>query len=278
MTASHRLDVLQQQCSDTGVRLAIGETRWDVTLDTPDRRNAQLPSTWRALAAVGAAVAAAHATTQGAGPRVVVLSGNGPSFSAGLDRRMFTGGVPGEAGLVQLASAPGDELDATIAGFQDAFTWWRECDAITVAAVQGHAVGAGFQLALATDVMLVADDVQLVMAETSLGLGPDLGGTGPLVEAVGYSRALEICVSGRPVGALEAVTAGLALRSVPAGGLAQAVDDLVESVTTAPAGAAVATKHLLRGARWRTADEQRAAERAAQAVRLRDLARRAADG
>lgn len=273
------MDQLVEQCRAAGVRLTTGETRWDVVLDTPDRRNAQLPATWRALADVGAAVSAAAAVSGAAHPpRVVVVSASGPSFSAGLDRRMFTGGVPGEPGLVQLASATDDDLDATIAGFQEAFTWWRECDAITVAAVQGHAVGAGFQLALATDLMLVADDVQLVMAETSLGLVPDLAGTGPLVDAIGYQRALEVCVSGRAIGAAEAVATGLALRSVPADGLAAAVDDLVESLTRAPAEAAVATKRLLRDAVWRRPDQQRAAERKAQAGRLRDLARAATAG
>jgi len=49
-----------------------------------------------------------------------------------------------------------------------------------VAAVQGHAIGAGFQLALACDLRLVADDVRFCMAEVTLGLVPDLGGTYPL--------------------------------------------------------------------------------------------------
>ncbi len=265
------MDQLVEQCREAGVRLTTGETRWDVVLDTPDRRNAQLPATWRALAAVGAAVSEHR-------PRVVVLAATGPSFSAGLDRRMFTGGVPGEQGLAQLASATDDELDATIVGFQKAFTWWRACDAITVAAVQGHAVGAGFQLALATDVMVVADDVQMMMAETSLGLVPDLAGTGPLVDALGYPRALDVCLSGRAIGAAEAVACGLAMRSVPADWLAAAVDEVVESLTRAPLGAAVATKHLLRDALWRTPEQQHAAERKAQAGRLRDLGRAATTG
>lgn len=262
------MDQLVEQCREVGIRVETGETRWDVVLDAPDRRNAQLPATWRALAAVGAAVREHR-------PRFVVLTATGPSFSAGLDRRMFTGGVPGEQSLAQLAQATDEALDVTIEGFQEAFTWWRECDAITVAAVQGHAVGAGFQLALATDLLVVADDVQLAMAETSLGLVPDLAGTGPLVDALGYQRALEVCVSGRAIGAAEAVATGLALRSVPAHGLAAALDDLVGSLGRAPAGSAVATKHLLRDAAWRTPGQQRAAERKAQAGRLRALARAA---
>ena len=76
---------------------------------------------------------------------------------------------------------------------------------MSIAAVQGHAIGAGFQLALACDLRVVADDVQFAMRETSLGLVPDLTGTHPLVGLVGYARALEICVTGRFVHAEEAV-------------------------------------------------------------------------
>ncbi len=265
------VDELVQQCREAGIRLTTGGDRWDVVLDTPECRNAQLPSTWDALTAVGAAVGRMA-------PRVVVLSASGPSFSAGLDRRMFTGDVPGEPGLLELAAAPDEELDATIARYQGAFTWWRECDALTISAVQGHAVGAGFQLALAADLMVVADDVQLVMAEPSLGLVPDLAGTGPLVDAVGYPRALEICVSRRAVTAHEAVAWGLAVRSVPADTLPDAVHALVISLMTSPRGAAVATKHLLRGALRNRPGDQLAAERLAQAGRLRDLARLSANG
>ncbi len=264
-----RNDEAGRLCAEVGIDLATGGDRWDVVLAAPERRNAQTPATWRALAAVGVAVAEAA-------PRVVVLSATGPAFSAGLDRAMFAGtspGVPGEPGLPQLAALPDDALDAEIAAFQDGFTWWRDSDAITVAAVQGHAVGAGFQLALGCDLRVVADDVAFAMKETSLGLVPDLAGTWPLVDAVGYSRALEICVSGRTVGAAEAVAAGLAVASVPAAGLAAAVDALVASLLAPPAAAASATKHLLAGAAGRTPDEQQAAERLAQRDRLRDLVR-----
>ncbi len=186
---------------------------------------------------------------------------------------MFTGQVPDERGLPQLAELDDDAIDDEIAFYQRAFSWWRESDAITVAAVQGHAVGAGFQLALGCDLRVVADDVAFAMKETSLGLVPDLAGTWPLVEAVGYARALEICVSGRSVGAAEAVATGLAVSSVPVERLGEAVDALVASLLAAPAAAVTATKHLLAGAPSRTPQEQRAAERLAQRDRLRDLAR-----
>jgi enoyl-CoA hydratase/carnithine racemase len=143
---------------------------------------------------------------------------------------------------------------------------------VTVAAVQGNAIGAGFQLALACDLRVVAQGARFAMRETSLGLVPDLAGTAPLVAAVGYSRALEICATGRWVGADEAAAIGLATAVVPEADLDGTVDDLVGALLAAPAGALRETVALLRGAAGRTPGEQQAAERAAQARRLRDLA------
>jgi enoyl-CoA hydratase/carnithine racemase len=205
--------------------------------------------------------------------RVVVLRAEGASFSAGMDRAMFTTGIDGEPGLVALAALDDAALDAVIDGFQQAFAWWRDDRVVSIAAVQGHAVGAGFQLALACDLRVLADDAQLSMKEPSLGLVPDLGGTKPLVDLVGYSRALEICATGRWVGAEEAAATGLATIVVPVEELEAAARDLAAALLASPAGAVRATKALLRGAGRRTYDEQRAAERAAQAGRLRDLAK-----
>jgi enoyl-CoA hydratase/carnithine racemase len=206
-----------------------------------------------------------------------VVRAEGPSFSAGLDRRVFTpAGIPGEPSLFDLAGLAPAHLDAAIAGFQAGFSWLRAPRFLSVAAVQGHAVGAGFQLALACDLRVVADDVQFSMKETSLGLVPDLGGTQPLVECVGYARALELCVTGRPVGAAEAVACGLAVAAVPGAELASATDELVASLLAAPHGAVTETKALLLGAVSRGYADQLAAERAAQARRLAALAAAAA--
>jgi enoyl-CoA hydratase/carnithine racemase len=251
--------------ASAGIRVSVSGRRVTVTLDRASTRNAQTPATWRALTEVGEAVAVSA-------PGVVVLRAEGPSFSAGLDRAMFTSGPDGEPGLAQLALLDDEALDAAIAGFQRAFTWWREVDAVTVAAVGGHAVGAGFQLALACDLRVVADDVALAMRETSLGLVPDLAGTLPLVGLVGYPRALEVCATGRRVGAEEAVRLGLAEVTVPRAELDAAADDLAAALLEAPGGALAATKALLRDAHGRAPAEQQAAERRAQAGRLRELA------
>ncbi|WP_055491579.1 enoyl-CoA hydratase/isomerase family protein [Streptomyces sp. TP-A0356] len=248
-----------------GVRLTVDEAIATVTLTNPAKRNVQSPALWRALAEAGRALPGSV--------RVVVLRAEGKSFSAGLDRQMFTPeGIDGEPTFIDLARRSDAELDATIAEYQEAFTWWRRNDVVSIAAVQGHAIGAGFQLALACDLRVVADDVQFAMRETALGLVPDLTGTHPLVALVGYARALEICATGRFVLAEEAVTTGLANIAVPAGQLDDTVRDLASALLAAPRDAVVETKALLRGAQERSYEEQRAAERAAQARRLRDLA------
>jgi len=251
-----------------GVRLALDGTGTvaTVTLCNPAKRNAQSPALWGALTEAGRMLPGQV--------RVAVLRAEGPSFSAGLDRQAFTPeGFDGGPSFLELGRGSAADLDATIATYQQAFTWWRRTDLITVAAVQGHAIGAGFQLALACDLRVVADDVRFAMRETSLGLVPDLGGTSPLVRAVGYPRALEICLTGREVGAAEAVASGLAQLAVPREDLDAAVADLVAALLEPDPDAVRETTALLAGAAERSDVEQLAAERAAQGRRLRAMAR-----
>ena len=143
---------------------------------------------------------------------------------------------------------------------------------MTIAAVQGHAIGAGFQLALNCDMRVLADDARFSMAEVTLGLVPDLGGTKRLTELVGPSRALEICVTGRRIAADEAERIGLATAVVPADQLDGAVADLAAAILAADPGAVAEIKALISGAGGRSYPDQDRAEREAQSRRLRDLA------
>ncbi|CAM5698108.1 enoyl-CoA hydratase [Streptomyces badius] len=248
-----------------GVRLTVDDAVATVMLTNPAKRNAQSPALWRALTEAGRVLPGTV--------RVVVLRGEGKSFSAGLDRQAFTPeGFDGEPSFLDMARGPEAELDATIAEYQEAFTWWRRNDLVSIATVQGHAIGAGFQLALACDLRIVAEDVQFAMRETSLGLVPDLTGTHPLVHLVGYARALEICATGRFVHAEEAERTGLAnlvrpRRPARRGG---------PRPRRCPGGSTPRRrrrdKALLAGALSRDYEQQRVAERAAQGRRLRDLA------
>jgi enoyl-CoA hydratase/carnithine racemase len=201
--------------------------------------------------------------------RVVIVAGEGRAFSAGLDLSVARGG--GDSSLPQLATLPAEECAERIAGFQEAFTWLRRSSLVTIAAVQGHAIGAGFQLALNCDLRVLADDARFSMAEVTLGLVPDLGGTKRLTELVGPSRALEICVTGRRLSAQEADRIGLATAVVPAAELSAAVSDLAAAVLAADRGAVSEIKALLAGATVRSYADQDRAEREAQTRRLRDL-------
>ncbi len=107
---------------------------------------------------------------------------------------------------------------------------------------------------------------------SGLGLVPDLGGTRILRELVGYSRALEICVTGRKVTAQEAASIGLVNLVVPADHLDGAAHDLVAALLAPPRDGVVETKALLLGAALRSPAEQLLAERQAQLRRIRHLA------
>jgi len=249
------------------VRLDLDGPVATVTLCRPEVLNAQTPEMWDRLRDIGRNLSG--------DVRVVVIRGEGRAFSAGLDLAAagaaadgagFGGGSP----LAELVESP-ERGDARIAEFQGAFTWLRQPSLITIAAVQGHAIGAGFQLALAADFRVLAEDAKFTMAEVKLGLVPDLGGTKRLVELVGYARALELCVTGRRVDASESLRIGLANLVVPGGELSSAVSDLVSAVLVAPRDAVVEIKALLAGAVDRSYAAQDAAERAAQLRRIGDL-------
>jgi enoyl-CoA hydratase/carnithine racemase len=243
-----------------GVKLSVSASGdvATVTLTRREVRNAMTPSMWHALARIPGKLPG--------DVRVVVVTGAGPSFCAGIDLRMFTPeGVPGEDRGVSAAD-PG--FDAQLARYQAGFRWLRDPAFVSIAAVRGHAIGAGFQLALACDLRVLADDTKLCMKEPALGLVPDLTGTKPLVDIVGLPRAIELCLTARTVDAQEAERLGLAERVVPAADLDSAVTELTDALLKTDVAAARATKALLGRAHERTLDEQASAERAAQAKLL----------
>jgi len=252
--------------ADAFVRTARDGAVLTVTLDRPEQLNAQTPATWAALAEVGA--------TLDDDIRVVVLRGSGRSFSAGLDRSLFSAQPGTDGGLGDLGRAPTAEAEERIRGYQAGFRWLRRPGIVSIAAVQGHAIGAGCQLALACDLRLLTEDAQLRLPEPTLGLVPDLTGTSNLVELVGYSRAMEICLTGRPVGAAEAHAMGLANAVVPREQLDDAVAQLTAALLAPPVAASRATAALVRSAVRNDPETQDAAERSAQVLRLQELAGR----
>lgn len=225
-----------------------------VSLSRPERRNAQTPGMWRGLAAVGRSLPEQV--------RVVVVRGEGRSFSAGIDLRLL-GGEP-VAGEEPLPGPADPGFEDWIASCQEGFGWLRSPAIVSIAAVQGHAIGAGFQLALGCDLRVLADTALLCMREPSLGLVPDLMGTKPLVDITGLPRALEICLTGRLVTAAEARELRLAELVVPEHELDGAVSDLAAAILAVDPATARATKDLLAKAPGNTLDQQAAAERRIQ--------------
>ncbi|WP_193607005.1 enoyl-CoA hydratase/isomerase family protein [Nocardioides lijunqiniae] len=254
------------ELSAAGLRLDVDLAVATITLDRPDVRNAQTPAMWRALGRIGEELPDSV--------RVVVVQGAGSSFSAGLDRTLMDPRTAPEGveSVGDLFGMSDEEMAETIEVYQRGFTFLRDPRFVSIAVVRGHAVGAGFQLALSCDLRVLADDALLCMKESALGLVPDLTGTKPLVECVGYARALEICATARTVGATEAVDIGLALTAVPAEQLDATVADLVVALTAPLPGAVSETKGLLLGAAQRPLEEQRRLEREAQVRRFREVA------
>src|SRR4051794_41959637 len=118
-----------EDVAGSGLRLEIDGPVATITLIKPERRNAQTPGMWRALARIG--------DTLPVGVRVVVVRGAGSSFSSGIDLRTFTPErIPGEEPALPAGAAP-DEVERTIAGYQRGFTWLRRPAIVSIAAVAG---------------------------------------------------------------------------------------------------------------------------------------------
>jgi enoyl-CoA hydratase/carnithine racemase len=297
-----------QPLGDAGVRLDRDGPVATVTLCRPRVLNAQTPAMWEELRQIGrdlpgdvrvvvvrgegrafsagldlSAVSSVSSTVDTAvatGSDSIEESGavDGPVTSAPSTRSDSVPAGAETAGIerrptsfADLARSDDETAQASIARFQEGFSWLRRPDLVSIAAVRGHAIGAGFQLALACDLRVLAEDAQFTMAEVALGLVPDLGGTKRLVELVGYSRALEICITGRRVGAHEADRLGLATSVVPGGDLDQTVTDLVGQILSANRDAVVEIKALLAAAASHSFARQEEAERAAQLRRIRDV-------
>jgi enoyl-CoA hydratase/carnithine racemase len=253
----------QAESRPGGLRLAIDGEVANVTLGRPERRNAMTPAMWHGLADIGASLPPQV--------RVVVVRGDGPSFCAGIDLNLLTS--TGATGDETIAGPNDQDFDQKVAGYQAGYLWLRDPGIVSIAAVQGHAIGAGFQLALACDLRILTEDARLCMKEPALGLVPDLTGTKPLVDIVGLPRAIELCLTARTVTAAEALLLRLAELVVPTAELDAAAADLVAALLATDAAAARATKALLQQAGGRALAEQAAEERRVQAELIRSRGR-----
>jgi 2-(1,2-epoxy-1,2-dihydrophenyl)acetyl-CoA isomerase len=200
-----------------------------ITLARPEKRNAINAQMFAELGE------ATERAARDPGIRAVLVRGEGPSFSAGIDVTL----------LGQLAGTRGARFRSFVHTAQRPNLNLARMDKVTVAAVQGHAIGAGFQLALACDLRIVSDDARFAMLEVRFGLIPDLGGTHRLTRLVGPGRTKELLWTGRSVHAEEAERLGLANRVVSGDTLGKEADAFVRDLAAMPPLPVTLTKNLV---------------------------------
>lgn len=188
-----------------------------VTIERPDKRNAMDLEVFAQLAERAGQIA------EDGEVGAVVVAGRGGTFSAGLDLALFGS---------QLTAGVEPEF---ITRLQAAFTAYEELDVPVLAAIEGHCLGGGIQLALACHLRAVAPTAALAVKETVWGLIPDLGGSWRLPQLVGLGRATELVVSAREVSAHEARAIGLAELELPEEGTQEAAHDLAAQLAAGPA-------------------------------------------
>ncbi|MEU0514394.1 crotonase/enoyl-CoA hydratase family protein [Amycolatopsis sp. NPDC006125] len=186
------------------VRIEISQGVADVRLNRADKRNALDPAMFAAL------VRAGERLKTEPGLRAVVLSGEGPDFCAGLDFAAFQAMRSGDRISADVDLPPADG-PAKATGQRAAYVW-TELPVPVIAAITGHALGGGLQVALGADIRIVAPDAKLSVLEIKWGLIPDMTGTQVLPELVGRDVAKELTFTGRIVNGAEAVSLGLATR------------------------------------------------------------------
>jgi enoyl-CoA hydratase len=193
-----------------------------IAVDRPDKLNALNAATLEALHA------AFDAAAVDAEVRVVVLTGSGPkAFVAGADIAEMSGLTPVEAREFSLR---GQRMMRRV----------ERMPKPVIAMVNGFALGGGLELAMCCHLRLAADTAKLGQPEINLGLIPGFGGTQRLLRLAGRAAALELCLTGAPIGAERALQLGIVNRVVPAAELEAETMKLADQLATA-------APHALRG-------------------------------
>ena len=201
-----------------------------IVFDRPDALNAITPTMLDALKRAADSVAA------DTGVRVVIVTGRGRAFSAGVDLKAL-----GERELVD--GKVGDILDVPARRLTEQLSGMPKP---VIAAVNGFCFTGALEIALACDLMIVADEAKIGDTHAKWGLRPTWGMTQRLVSAVGLNRARELSYTARNVSGTEAVAIGLAIRSAPAAEFEAAVIALVDEILPNSSESFVAYKDLYR--------------------------------
>lgn len=190
------------------VTISIADGVADVRMNRPDKRNALDNAMFLAIAEAG------EQLKTESGVRAVVLSGQGASFCAGLDFSSFqsmAGGAQDSAEREE--GSPGSMAAGRITHLGQQVAWvWQEIPVPVIAAVHGHALGGGIQIALGADIRIVHPDTKLSVREVHWGLVPDMTGTQVLSSLVRPDVAKELTFTARVFSGSEAFELGLATR------------------------------------------------------------------
>jgi enoyl-CoA hydratase/carnithine racemase len=204
-----------------------------ITLNRPDRLNA---FSVEMFADVGRAV---EALSDNKEVRIVVFTGAGRAFCSGAD---LTNVADYNSG------SDGDTLAGGIRQMQLLFDKVEALGQTTIAAINGHAVGAGLQLGLACDFRIAVHGAKLGLSDVKIGIIPGLGATTRLPKLIGLAKAKELILMGDLIGAEEALGAGLINRVVEKDGLDAAVKELAETLASRAPLAMAAAKRALNNA------------------------------
>lgn len=202
----------------------------------PETRNAMSPAMGEEV------VQAVEELRRDHSVRVVVLTGSGRAFSSGGDLGMLArdSGVPVPGETPTMGGSPRD--------FYARYLAIRQLPMPTIAAINGHAIGAGLCIALACDLRIAAADAKMGMTFTRLGIHPGMGGTFFLPRLVGTARACELFFTGRVFGAAEAERLGVVNQTVPRAEFDAAVRRLAtEIATAAPMAVRMVKRAIYRG-------------------------------
>jgi crotonobetainyl-CoA hydratase len=239
-----------------GVRIDVRGAVLEVTLDRPPA-NAIDAATSRELGEAFARLRDDRSLHAG-----IVTGAGDRFFSAGWDLK---------------AAAGGDEEDFGPGGFAG-LTELFDLDAPVIAAVNGMAVGGGFELALACDLILAVPDAELFTPEVNLGFVPDAGGVVRLPSRLPRAIAMELLLTGRRMSAEEAARHGLVNRLVDPVDLMTAARDLADAIADAAPLATRAVKAVVRASEGLGTEDAYAAMREVPAYREMLTSEDAAEG
>jgi enoyl-CoA hydratase/carnithine racemase len=207
-----------------------------VTLNLPEMRN---PIS--ALPMVDGLCAALEAADADITVRAVILTGAGPSFSSGGDLKAMR---PDSGGLH--SKLPAQTRRNYKTGIQRLPMMFQALEVPVIAAVNGHAIGAGCDLACMCDIRIAGESSKFAESFVKLGIIPGDGGAWLLPRVVGFSKATELALTGEMIDAAEALAIGLVSRVVPDGELMQAARVVADKIAANPPHATRMTKRLLR--------------------------------